>query len=107
MDEILNLIESVSEGFPSYFFCQPSSKWVTFSNQGKIMQQKERDVFCLYFAVPMVQWDSNPTAPTAIRLWETFTLTLRWGLFGVFFLLLMISLVPSISLWEEARCRLL
>ena len=48
------------------------------------MQQKELDVLCLYFAVPMVQWDSNPTAPTAIRLWETFTLTLRWGLFGVY-----------------------
>ena len=70
------------------------------------MQRKERDVLCLYFAVPMVQWDSKPTAPTAIRLWETFTLTLRWGLFGFFFLLLMVSLVPSISVWEEARCRL-
>ena len=26
-------------------------------------------------AVPMIQWDSNLIAPTAIRLWETFTLT--------------------------------
>ena len=59
-----------------------------------------------FFAAPMIQSDFNPTAPTAIRLMETFTLTLRWGLFGVFFLLLMVSLVPSISLWEEARCRL-
>ena len=42
------------------FLCQPSSKWVTFSNQGKIMQRKERDVLCLSFAVPMVQWDSDP-----------------------------------------------
>ena len=48
------------------------------------MQRKERDVLCLSLAVPMVQWDSNPTAPTDIRLWVTFILTLRWGLFGVF-----------------------
>ena len=48
------------------------------------MQRKERDVLCLSFAVPMVQLDSNPTALTTIRLCETFTLTLRWGLFGVF-----------------------
>ena len=87
-------------------FCQPSSKWVTFSNQGKKRQRKERHWLRLSLAVPMIQLDSNPTAPTAIRLWETFTLTLRWGLFGVFFLLLMVSLVPSIYLWEEAQCRL-
>ena len=85
------------------FFCQPSSKWVTFANQGKIRQQKERDGLRLSFAVPMIQRNSNPTAPTAIRLWETFTLTFRWGLFGVFFfLLIMVSLVPSISLLGEA-----
>ena len=41
-------------------------------------------MFCLSFAVPMIQWDSNPTAPTAIRLWEIFTLTFSWGLFGLF-----------------------
>ena len=73
------------------FLCQPSSKWVTFSNQGKIRQRKERDGLCLSFAVPMIQWDCNPTAPTTIRLWETFTLTFRWGLFGVFSLALGIS----------------
>ena len=100
------------------FLCQPSSKWVPFSKQGKIRQRTERDGLRLYFAVPMIQWDSNPTAPTAIRLWEIFTLTFRWGMFGVFslgygisgclefFLLVMVSLVLSISLWEEARCRL-
>ena len=49
------------------------------------MQRKERDVLCLYFAVPMIQWDSNPTAPTAIRLWETFTLTLLVGVVWSFF----------------------
>ena len=87
------------------FLGQPSSKWVTFSNQGKIRQRKGQDGLRLSFAMPMIQWDSNPTAPTAFRLWDTFTLTLRWGLFG-FFLLLMVSLVPSISLWEEARTRL-
>ena len=56
-----------------------------FFESGKKRQRKERDWLRLSLAVPMIQWDSNPTAPTAIRLWETFTLTLRWGLFGVFF----------------------
>ena len=50
------------------FLCQPSRKWVTFSNQGKIRQRKGRDGLRLSFAVPMIQWDSNPTAPTAVRL---------------------------------------
>ena len=49
------------------------------------MQRKERDWLRLSLAVPMIQWDSNSTAPMAIRLWETFTITLWWGLFGVFF----------------------
>ena len=84
--------------------CQPSSKWVTFSNQGKIRQRKEQDRLRLSFAMPMMQWDSNPTAPTAIRLWETFTLTLGRACLELF-LLLVVSLVPSVSLWEEARCR--
>ena len=56
-----------------------------FESGKKIRQRKERDWLRLSLAVPIIQWDSNPTAPTAIRLWETFTLTLRWGLFGVFF----------------------
>ena len=53
------------------FLCHPSSIWVTFSNQGKIRQRKERDGLRLSFAVPMIQWDSNPTAHTAFRLWKT------------------------------------
>ena len=58
-----------------------------FFESGKNNAAKGAGCLCLYFAMPMVQWDSNPTAPAAIRLWETFTLTLRWGLFGVFFFL--------------------
>ena len=33
----------------------------------------ERDGLHLLFAMPKIQWDSNPTAPTAIRLWDTLT----------------------------------
>ena len=43
--------------------CQPSSKWVPFSNQGRIRQRKERDGLCLSSAVPRIQWDSNPHCP--------------------------------------------
>ena len=50
---------------------------------GKNRAVKGADRLCLSFAVPMIQWDSNPTVPTAIRLWEVFTF--RWGLFGVLF----------------------
>ena len=73
------------------FLCQPSSKWVTFSNQGKIRQRKERDGLRPSFAVPMIQWDCNPTAPTTIRLWETFPLTFRWGVVWSFSLAFGIS----------------
>ena len=36
------------------------------------------------FTVPKIQWDSNPSVSTAIRLWETFTSTFRieWQLNG-------------------------
>ena len=34
--------------------CQPSSKWVPFSNQGKVRQQKERNGLCFLFAVPKI-----------------------------------------------------
>ena len=40
--------------------CHPSSKWVPFSNKGRIRQPKERYGLRL----------------TAIRLWETFTFTI-------------------------------
>ena len=73
--------------------CQPSSNSVPFSNQGRLRQRKERDGLRLSSAVSKIQWDSNhissafhqlcprysgtlttrPTAPTTIRLWETFT----------------------------------
>ena len=43
--------------------CQPSSKWVPFSNKGRIRQQKEKDELCLSSAVPKIQWDSNPHCP--------------------------------------------
>ena len=43
--------------------CQPSSKWVSFSNQGRIRQQKERDGLHISSAVPKIQWDSNPNCP--------------------------------------------
>ena len=56
-------------------FCQPSSKWVPFSNQGRIGQGKERDGLCLLSAVTKIQWASTPTVPMAFRLWETFSFT--------------------------------
>ena len=33
-------------------FCQPSSKWVPFSNEGRIRQRKERDGLRVSLAVP-------------------------------------------------------
>ena len=45
-----------------------SSKWVPFSNEGRIRQRKEMDELHLPSAVPKIQWDSNPTAPMAIRV---------------------------------------
>ena len=53
--------------------CQPSSKWVPFSNQGRIKQRWERDGLRLSSAVPKTQWDSYLHCPTTIRLWETVT----------------------------------
>ena len=38
--------------------CQPSRKW-----KGKERQQKERDGLRLSWAVPKIQWDSNPHCP--------------------------------------------
>ena len=89
------------------FSVNPAVNGKLFRIREKIRQRKERDWLRLSLAVPLIQWDSNPTALTAIRLWETFTLTLRSVLFGVFF-----SLAYGISgsfyhsLWEEAQCRL-
>ena len=43
--------------------CQPSSKWVPFSNQGRIRQRKERDGLRLSSPVPKIQQVSNPHSP--------------------------------------------
>ena len=51
--------------------CQPSSKWVPFSIQGRRRQLKESDF--LSFAVPGYSETLTLTAPTAIMLQETFT----------------------------------
>ena len=48
--------------------CQPSSKWVPFSNHGRIRKRKEWDGLS-----PRYIGQITPTAPMAIRLWETFT----------------------------------
>ena len=56
--------------------CQPSSKWVPFSNKGRIRQRNERDGLRLSSAVPRYSGTLTPTAPTANRLWEIFTFTL-------------------------------
>ena len=48
--------------------CQPSSKWVPFSNQRKLKQQKERGGLRLPSAVAKIQWTSSPIAPSAIKL---------------------------------------
>ena len=39
--------------------CQPSSKWVPFSNRRMIKQQKERDEPRLSFVVPKIQQVTN------------------------------------------------
>ena len=43
--------------------CHPSSKWASFSNQGRIRQQKDRDELPLSSAVPKKQWASIPPLP--------------------------------------------
>ena len=35
--------------------CQPSSKWVPFSNEGRLRQRKEKDGLRLSSAVPKIQ----------------------------------------------------
>ena len=43
--------------------CQPSSKWVSFSNMGMIRQGKDRMGLCLSSSVPKILSDSNPHCP--------------------------------------------
>ena len=50
-------------------------RYAATANKGRIRQRKEKDGLRLSSAVPKIQWDSTPTAPTAIRLWETFAFT--------------------------------
>ena len=69
LDQILNLIESFSEGFPSYTHCQPSSKWALLSNRGKKSQRDDRGRFRLSYAVPKTQRTSTPTPQKVIWLW--------------------------------------
>ena len=53
--------------------CQPNSKWVTFQNQRKMRQQKEREGLQLFYAVPKIQWPPSPIVLIATRLWVTFS----------------------------------
>ena len=59
--------------------CQPSSKWVPFSNYGRPRQRKERDGLCFHQLCPRYSRTLTPTARTAIRLWETFTVYIKTG----------------------------
>ena len=43
--------------------CQHSSKWVPFSNKGRLRQRKERNGLRLSLAVLKIQWDSTPHCP--------------------------------------------
>ena len=76
-----------------------------FESGKEIRQQKERDRLRFFLVVSMIQWDSNPTSLRLLGYGKP----LPYPLGGVcleFFLLLMVSLVPSIYLWEKAQCRL-
>ena len=54
--------------------CQPSSKWVPFSNRGMIRQPKEWDGLRFPFAVPKIQRASNPCYPYGYYAMGAFTL---------------------------------
>ena len=77
------------------FLCQPSGKWVTFSNQRKIRQQKERAGLRLSFAVR--QWDTNLLPLRLLGYGKLLPLNFMWELFLVF-LLLIVSLALFLSL---------
>ena len=55
--------------------CQPSGKCVPLSNSGMIRQLMERDSSTFHQLCPRYSGPLTSTAPTAIRLWETFTFT--------------------------------
>ena len=70
--EVMRLPPSVTIHPTTGKLCQSSSKWVPFLNQGMIRLGKERDGLFLSSAMPK-SGSLTPTAPTAIRQWETFT----------------------------------
>ena len=53
--------------------CQRSSKWEAFLNSGMIRHRKKRDGLPFHQLCPRYSGTLTPTAPTAIRLWATFT----------------------------------
>ena len=55
-----------SEGLKTRFI-NPAVNGNLFLNPERIRQRKDRDGLCLSLTL-------NPSAPSAIRLWETFTL---------------------------------
>ena len=52
--------------------CQPSSKWIPFLNQGRIRQPRREMGSTFHHLCPRYSRTLTPTAPMAIRLWETF-----------------------------------
>ena len=57
------------------FLCHANSKRVPISNLRRMWQRKESNWLRLSFAVPKIQRDSDPAAPTSFRLRDTYILT--------------------------------
>ena len=55
--------------------CQPSSKWVPFYESGQDKAPKGEEWAPAFICCARDKVDS-PNAPTATRLWDTFTFTL-------------------------------
>ena len=55
--------------------CQPSSEWVPFFELGKAKAAKGKGWIPPLILCPRYSGTLTPTAPTAIRLWKTFTFT--------------------------------
>ena len=55
--------------------CQPSRKWVPFSNKGRISSERRGMGSAFHQLCPRYSGTLAPTAPTAIKLWDTFTFT--------------------------------
>ena len=52
---------------------QPSSKWVSFFQQGKANAAKGGKWGPFFICFALMQWAFNPHDPAATRLWKTFT----------------------------------